>query len=333
MTHRSHALVEHRLGGDPGDRLLTGGLACYGVYPTADGRRLTVAALEPRFFATVCEVLGRPELAERQYGGDQEALAQELTAAFAERSLTEWLERFDGEDACVGPVSTRAEAAAEFGFRRPAAEDVPLGTHTAAWRAEVVLEPLAQAERRREARRGPSIRSASSGYSPSRSSRIARMPSARAPSMSSAYESPTITASGGATSSAASAASKIDACGFVRPWLSRADGDVDVEVVVAGELDEVALTVRDQPELEPAAAQVGEHRQGVVVEVEVVVHLPAAHHVDRACPRGAGVPAHAAHDVLGEGDPDLLVVHELGVRLQDLERREARVLVAGGIER
>ena len=75
MTHRSHALVEHRLGGDPGDRLLTGGLACYGVYATADGRRLTVAALEPRFFATVCEVIGRPELAERQYGSEQEALA------------------------------------------------------------------------------------------------------------------------------------------------------------------------------------------------------------------------------------------------------------------
>ena len=137
MTHRSHALVEHRLAGDPGDRLLTGGLACYRVYPTADGRRLTVAALEPRFFATVCEVLGRPELADRQYGGDQEALAQELAAAFAERSLADWLERFDGEDACVGPVSTRAEAAVEFGLPAPAGADVPLGAHTAAWRAEV----------------------------------------------------------------------------------------------------------------------------------------------------------------------------------------------------
>ncbi len=32
MTHRSHDLVAHRLGGDPRERMLTGGLACYGVY-------------------------------------------------------------------------------------------------------------------------------------------------------------------------------------------------------------------------------------------------------------------------------------------------------------
>jgi len=136
MTHRSHALVAHRLAGEPGERLLTGGLACYRVYPTADGRRLTVAALEPRFFATVCEVLGRPELADRQFGDDQEALAHELTAAFAERTLADWLARFDAEDACVGPVSTRVEAAAEFGVEAADADDVPLGAHTAAWRIE-----------------------------------------------------------------------------------------------------------------------------------------------------------------------------------------------------
>ena len=99
----------------PGRPAPHGGLACYGVYATADGRRLTLAALEPRFFATVCEVIGRPELAERQYGSEQEALGRELAAAFGERPLAEWLELFDGEDACVGPVSTRAEAAVEFG--------------------------------------------------------------------------------------------------------------------------------------------------------------------------------------------------------------------------
>ena len=159
------------------------------------------------------------------------------------------------------------------------------------------------------------------------------MPNARAPSMSSAYESPTMTGLGGATSSATSAASKIDACGFVRPWLSDPTATSTSRSWWQGELDEVALTVRDQPELESPVTEVGEDRQGVVVEVEVVVHLPAAHHVDRACPRGCRVSAHAAHDVLGEGDPDLLVVLELRVRLEAVECREARRLVAGGIER
>src|SRR6185503_20002648 len=42
MTHGSHRLVSHRLGGDPLPRFLTGGLACYRIYETADARYLTV---------------------------------------------------------------------------------------------------------------------------------------------------------------------------------------------------------------------------------------------------------------------------------------------------
>src|SRR5918996_4182631 len=70
MTHGSHDLVAHRLGGEPFPRMLTGGLACYWTYATADGRQLTVGALEQKFFARLCELLERPELAERQYGDD-----------------------------------------------------------------------------------------------------------------------------------------------------------------------------------------------------------------------------------------------------------------------
>jgi crotonobetainyl-CoA:carnitine CoA-transferase CaiB-like acyl-CoA transferase len=115
MTHRSYRLVAHRLGGDTVPRMLTGGLAFYRIYETADGRHLTVAALEPVFFRRLTELLGRPELAERQFDADQEALATELAAIFAARSLADWLELFDAEDVCVGPVATIAEAAAEFG--------------------------------------------------------------------------------------------------------------------------------------------------------------------------------------------------------------------------
>ena len=136
MTHGSHDLVAHRLAGEPLPRLLTGGLACYRIYETADGRHVTVGALEPKFFRRLCEVLGRPELAEQQYGDEQEALAAELAAIFVTRPLVEWLELFDDEDVCAGPVWTRAEAAREFGRehdRRPAA----LGEHTEAWRREL----------------------------------------------------------------------------------------------------------------------------------------------------------------------------------------------------
>ena len=58
--------------------MLTGGLACYRIYATADGRWLTVGALEPKFWQRLCEVVGRPELAERQFDADQEAVAADL---------------------------------------------------------------------------------------------------------------------------------------------------------------------------------------------------------------------------------------------------------------
>ncbi len=114
LTHGAHELAAHRLGGEPVPRLLTGGLACYRIYPTADGRHLTVAALEPRFFQRLCELLGRPELAERQWDAAQEPLADELEEAFAAHPLATWLELFDGEDVSVGPVATLEEAAAQL---------------------------------------------------------------------------------------------------------------------------------------------------------------------------------------------------------------------------
>jgi crotonobetainyl-CoA:carnitine CoA-transferase CaiB-like acyl-CoA transferase len=136
MTHRSHDLVAHRLAGEPVAKMLIGGLACYRIYPTADGRFVTVGALEPKFFRRLCELVGRPELADRQYEEDQEGLAAELAAIFAGRTLSEWLEHFGDEDVCVGPVWTRAEAAGVFGLGTQA-EPARLGAHTEAWRREL----------------------------------------------------------------------------------------------------------------------------------------------------------------------------------------------------
>ena len=139
MTHRSHDLVAHRLGGEPVPRMLTGGLACYRIYATADGRHLTVGALEPKFFRRLCELLDRVDLADRQYDEDQDALAAELASIFATRSLADWLAHFGDEDVCVGPVWTREEAAASFGSP-DAPPEVPLGAHTEAWRRELGMD-------------------------------------------------------------------------------------------------------------------------------------------------------------------------------------------------
>jgi alpha-methylacyl-CoA racemase len=111
MTHGSHRLAAHRLGGEPVPRMLTGGAACYRIYRTADGRWLTVAALEPKFWLRLVELVGLPHLGPRQW----EPRLPELEARIRERPLIEWLELFEGEDVCAGPVSTLEEAAAEFG--------------------------------------------------------------------------------------------------------------------------------------------------------------------------------------------------------------------------
>jgi alpha-methylacyl-CoA racemase len=138
MTHGTHRLASYRLAGDPRPRLLTGGLACYRTYATADGRHLTVGALEPKFFARLCTLLERPELAERQYADDQEQVAAELEQVFSSKLLEHWLCVFDDEDVCVGPVATLAEAAADLETPPPgtAAE---LGAHTENWQRELGL--------------------------------------------------------------------------------------------------------------------------------------------------------------------------------------------------
>jgi len=107
MTHASHRFASHRLAGDPVPRLLTGGAACYAIYETADRRHLTVAALEPKFWQRLCKLLERPDLVERAF----EPELPELAALLRTRPLADWLALLEGEETCVGPVLTLAEAA------------------------------------------------------------------------------------------------------------------------------------------------------------------------------------------------------------------------------
>ena len=136
MTHGAHRLVSHRLAGDPAPRLLTGGAPCYSIYATADGRWLTVAALEPKFWERLCELLDRADLGARQYESET---FDELAAIFLQQPLAAWLELFEHEDVCVGPVLTLEEAGAELGTSPASAPAPALGEHTGAWRQELGL--------------------------------------------------------------------------------------------------------------------------------------------------------------------------------------------------
>jgi crotonobetainyl-CoA:carnitine CoA-transferase CaiB-like acyl-CoA transferase len=129
MTHEAHELA--RFAGP-----LTGALACYRIYETRDGRFLTIAALEPHFWRRLCELLERPDLLPR--ASDAHA---ELEEIFCRRPLADWLELFEGEDVCAGPVATLAEGAERFAPATPDGRPPRLGEHTEQWRADLGLRP------------------------------------------------------------------------------------------------------------------------------------------------------------------------------------------------
>jgi alpha-methylacyl-CoA racemase len=113
---------------------LTGRFACYGVYVCADGRFMSVGALEPKFWRALCEALGRADLIEEQYaeGPAQERLRQELAAVFASRSRDEWQERLAGLEVCCEPVLELEEVAAHPQIQaRGLVREFPTGTEIA----------------------------------------------------------------------------------------------------------------------------------------------------------------------------------------------------------
>jgi crotonobetainyl-CoA:carnitine CoA-transferase CaiB-like acyl-CoA transferase len=102
-----------------GQDFLSGGLSCYSVYETADGRYMAVGALEHKFWALCCETLGRPDLARRHwtFGTDAEEVRIALAAIFKSQTQAYWSEVFAATDCCVTPVLTMAEAMTNEHFK------------------------------------------------------------------------------------------------------------------------------------------------------------------------------------------------------------------------
>jgi alpha-methylacyl-CoA racemase len=112
----SQAFAPDALGGktpQPGATALTGELPWYGVYETADGQYVTIAALEPPFWQAFCETIGREDLIDAHMSEDdatRAALGAELSEIFAEQTREEWEREFEDSDATVEPVRTLTEA-------------------------------------------------------------------------------------------------------------------------------------------------------------------------------------------------------------------------------
>jgi len=86
----------------------------YDAYLCADGRHVTVAALEPRFYALLLDNLGLVDVDPKaQYDMRAwPALKERFRALFLTRPSGDWRALLEGTDACFAPVLTLAEAAA-----------------------------------------------------------------------------------------------------------------------------------------------------------------------------------------------------------------------------
>ena len=94
---------------DPGAMLLNGKWPCYQVYRCADGRYLSVGAVEEKFWQNFCRVVERPDLVERQFDPDARAVVAELMAG---RTRDEWAGLLEHAEACVAPILDLGEALA-----------------------------------------------------------------------------------------------------------------------------------------------------------------------------------------------------------------------------
>ncbi|HEV3354935.1 MAG TPA: CaiB/BaiF CoA-transferase family protein, partial [Acidimicrobiales bacterium] len=89
----------------PGHGILTGRYACYEVYGCADDRWLTVAAIEPRFWANLCQAVGLERWIDHQTDDDlQDEIRGELAAVFRTKTRDEWVAELGPADTCVAPV-------------------------------------------------------------------------------------------------------------------------------------------------------------------------------------------------------------------------------------
>ncbi|MGE5741019.1 MAG: CaiB/BaiF CoA transferase family protein [Candidatus Aminicenantes bacterium RBG_16_66_30] len=104
-------VAEHAAGerGGRGGLPLTGKHPCYNVYRTRDGRDVSLAALESKFFCAFCRTVGREDLLPLQFSERPEDFAR-FEALFAGRTADEWRALLKGTDFCCEVVPSLDEA-------------------------------------------------------------------------------------------------------------------------------------------------------------------------------------------------------------------------------
>lgn len=89
-----------------GKNLFSGQFPCYREYRTKDNRRISVGAIESKFWERFCEIIGKPHLKGAGYApGEQgERVIQEVQTALEQKDWTTWEGIFSSSDCCVEVV-------------------------------------------------------------------------------------------------------------------------------------------------------------------------------------------------------------------------------------
>lgn len=95
------------LRGEMGKLPLGGAWPCYNIYPTADGRWVALAALEPSLWDEFCQAVGAAHL--KDHWTDPQAI-EEVVSIFSSRELKDWLTFAEEHNVCLEPVAPSDEA-------------------------------------------------------------------------------------------------------------------------------------------------------------------------------------------------------------------------------
>jgi len=103
-----------------GSSFLGGAGHFYDTYETSDGKYVSIASIEPQFYALLIEKAGldRDRFAPHAFGGQTDdatratwtELKAEIAAVMKTRTRDEWCEIMEGSDVCFAPVLTLSEA-------------------------------------------------------------------------------------------------------------------------------------------------------------------------------------------------------------------------------
>ncbi|PIU66209.1 MAG: formyl-CoA transferase [Armatimonadetes bacterium CG07_land_8_20_14_0_80_40_9] len=90
-----------------GEMQLSGELLGYNVYPTKDGKSISLGALEPKFWQNFCQSIKREDLIDKQFaeGEEKEKILKELKTLFQSKTQDEWGEFFKDKEVCSEPVN------------------------------------------------------------------------------------------------------------------------------------------------------------------------------------------------------------------------------------